>query len=108
MKRLLGILMMILTINVISFAKDNIEETDREIIPRHIHKMQKMGHHRSDPETVEARTIIETKKLEIRKELLNENPDWEKIEKLNIEMATEEAKLRTKRMKLNFKKECKH
>ncbi len=82
-------------------------EINKEIIPRHLHKMKKISHHRSDPEAIEARAVIEKKRLEVRRELLTENPNWEKIEKLNIEIATEEAKLRTKRMKVNFEKECK-
>ena len=48
------------------------------------------------------RILIEEKRLEVRKELLNEKPDWNKIEKLNIEIATQEAKNRTCTMRERF------
>ena len=46
--------------------------------------------------------MIDEKRLEIRKELLNNKPDWNKIEKLNVEIATQEAKLKTCRMRESY------
>lgn len=42
------------------------------------------------------------KRLEIRKELLKDVPDWEKIKKLNEELALRRAELRTENMKKRF------
>ncbi len=42
------------------------------------------------------------KRLEIRKELLNEKPDWNKIEKLNTEIAVKKSQAVTERMKYRF------
>jgi len=42
------------------------------------------------------RIFFEEKRLEIQKEMIKDNPDWEKIEKLNIELETEKAKAKTK------------
>lgn len=47
----------------------------------------------------ESRILMDEKRIEIRKELLKDNPDWTKIEKLKVEMATESAKSSTERMK---------
>lgn len=50
----------------------------------------------------ESRILVDEKKIEIRKELLKDNPDWAKIEKLKVEMATESAKSSTERMKESY------
>lgn len=57
---------------------------------------------RRSPEMEKSSIIIEEKRLEIRKELLNENPDWNKIEKLNTEISNEIGKMRTAGMKARF------
>lgn len=49
-----------------------------------------------------SKIAIDEKKLEIRKELLKDKPDWEKIEKYNIEIATQEAINKTTGMKEKF------
>ncbi|MGF6905584.1 hypothetical protein [Fusobacterium sp. PH5-44] len=46
--------------------------------------------------------LLEEKNLEIRKELLKEAPDWEKIEKLSIEIKTEQAKAKTRYMQARY------
>lgn len=48
------------------------------------------------------RITIQEKRLEVRKSLLEKNPDWKKIEKLNLESATLQAKNRTEMQKLKF------
>lgn len=45
---------------------------------------------------------IQQKRLDIEKELLNEKPNWKKIEKLNEEMAKLEAQMRTEHMKNTY------
>ena len=42
------------------------------------------------------------KRLEIRKELLNKKPDWNKIEKINTEIAVKKSQAATERMKYRF------
>ncbi|MDY3059095.1 MAG: hypothetical protein SOR11_03740 [Fusobacterium sp.] len=57
---------------------------------------------RRDPEAERARLVIDEKRLEIRKELIKETPDWKKIERINSEIATEQAKERTANMRSRF------
>ena len=57
---------------------------------------------RRDPEAERARLVIDEKRLEIRKELIKETPDWKKIERINSEIATEQAKERTDNMRSRF------
>ena len=57
------------------------------------------GYMSSNPEAQQTRIKIEEKNLEIRKETIKANPDWKKIERLNSEIASEQAKLRTEMQK---------
>lgn len=57
---------------------------------------------RRNPEAERLRLVIDEKRLEIRKELIKETPDWKKIERINSEIATEQAKERTVNMKSRF------
>lgn len=45
---------------------------------------------------------IQQKRLDVERELLNEKPDWKKIEKLNGDIAELEAKARTEMMKNSY------
>lgn len=45
---------------------------------------------------------VQEKKLEVRKIMLDKTPDWKKVEKLNLEMATLQAKNRTEMDKARF------
>lgn len=47
----------------------------------------------------EMRIFIKEKKLEIEKEMLKDNPDWHKIEKLNAEIENKKSALRIETMK---------
>ena len=57
---------------------------------------------RRNPEAEKARLVIDEKRLEIRKELIKETPDWKKIERINSEIATEQAKERTANMRSRY------
>lgn len=104
MKKLLVIGMMVTVLGSTAFA--NRHEEHHRNLPKHINRMQKVGHHgKRDIENEKLRIEIDEKRLEIRKELLNDKPNWDKIEKLNIEIATQEAKVRTCRMRENYEKE---
>ena len=54
------------------------------------------------PEMEKSSILIEEKRLEIKKELLKDSPDWNKVEKLNTEISTERGKMRTAGMKARF------
>ena len=49
----------------------------------------------NNPDFQKSWITIEEKRLEIRKEMIKTTPDWKKIEKLNTDIATEQAKMRT-------------
>lgn len=101
MKKILIGSMMILAISSTGFARMHNFDDKPAPTPPHMLKMREENR-KIDPTFEKERILIEEKKLEIRKELLNEKPDWNKIEKLNIEVATQEAKHRTARMKEKF------
>lgn len=57
---------------------------------------------RINPENEKMRILVAEKKLEIRKELLNEKPDWNKIERINTEIAVKKSQRITENMKQKF------
>ncbi|MBU3842280.1 MAG: hypothetical protein IAA47_04750 [Candidatus Fusobacterium pullicola] len=101
MKKILIGTMMILAISSTGFARMHDLKDDSTPVPPYMLKMRK-GNCRTNSELERAKIMIEEKKLEIRKELLNDKPNWNKIEKLNIEIATQEAKNRTTNMRERF------
>ncbi len=104
MKKLIITGLMIATLGNTVFAQ-NRPQIEEKPLPPHLHKMKKARDYKKNPEMERIRILIDEKRLDIRKELLNENPDWNKIEKLNIDIATEEAKLKTCRMRENYERE---
>ena len=50
------------------------------------------------PEMERSRLVMDEKRLEIRKELIKDKPDWNKVEKLNTEIANEQGRMRTTAM----------
>ena len=102
MKKLIISGLMVLAISSTGFARMHEDgKMDRKPTPSNTHKMKEYSSRRN-PDLERAQILIEEKKLEVRKELLNDNPDWNKIEKLNIEIATQEAKNRTCHMRERF------
>lgn len=51
------------------------------------------------PEMERSRLVMDEKRLEIRKELIKDKPDWNKVEKLNTEIANEQGRMRTTAMR---------
>ena len=49
----------------------------------------------NNPDIQKSWITIEEKKLEVKKEMIKTSPDWKKVEKLNTDIATEQAKMRT-------------
>ena len=45
------------------------------------------------------RIAMEEKRLDIKKELIKDKPDWNKVEKLNKEIALQQASAKTEKMK---------
>lgn len=52
-----------------------------------------------NPELDRSRLVMDEKRLEIRKELVKDKPDWTKVEKLNTEIANEQGRMRTSVMR---------
>lgn len=102
MKKMIITGLMIVSMGSIAFAADLNSELDAKPLPPHLHRMQKLKNEKRNPEMEKVRIMIDEKRLEIRKELLNNKPDWNKIEKLNVEIATQEAKLKTCRMRESY------
>lgn len=109
MKRLLIGSIMILAVATTAFAgthhRSNDSRDDYRKSSRTHHSMR--GNHcgRGSNESKRVRIAIEEKNLEIKKELLNENPDWSKIEKLNNDIALEHSRCKTDMMKDRFERE---
>lgn len=101
MKKIIIGSLMILAVTSTAFAGMHNRDNVRYNSNSSTHKMRNCDYRR-DARTERDRILIEEKKLDVRKELLNEKPDWNKIEKLNIDIATQEAKLRTSRMREKF------
>ena len=57
---------------------------------------------RVNPEVEKTRVEFDEKRLDIRKELLKDTPDWTKVQKLNEEIALKKAEFRTNNMKRCF------
>ena len=51
------------------------------------------------PEMQQQRIAMEEKRLDIKKELIKDKPDWNKVEKLNKEIALQQASAKTEKMK---------
>jgi hypothetical protein len=51
------------------------------------------------PEMQKQRIAMEEKMLDIKKEMIKDKPDWNKVEKLNREIALERASAKTERLK---------
>lgn len=105
MKKLLVGSLMLLAIGTAVYARPH-DERYRDDRGTYHHSMRHRGEGRHcgrrTPESEKSRILIDEKRLEIRKELLNEKPDWNKIEKLNSDIALERARNKTEHMKYRF------
>lgn len=104
MKKLVIGSLMVLALGTTAFAKMDNERNFADKGYHHSMNHREEGRHcgRRSPENEKSRILIEEKRIEIRKELLNEKPNWNKIEKLNNEIALERAKNKTEHMKYRF------
>lgn len=97
MKKLTIVGMMIFAIGATAFAR-GYQDWDNNG-GRH-HRAYECGQGmRRSPEMERTRLVIDEKRLEIRKELVKETPDWKKVDRLNNEIAVEQGRARTTMMK---------
>lgn len=101
MKRLLIGSLMALAIGTSAFAGMHHYNGHRDNMGRNYHHY-KRENCRINPENERMRILMAEKRLEIRKELLNEKPDWNKIERLNTEIAVKKSQCITENMKYRF------
>ena len=102
MKRFIIGSLMALTIGTSAFAGIHYYEGYRNETGRGHHHHYRRENCRINPDNERMRILMAEKRLEIRKELLNEKPDWNKIEKLNTEIAVKKSQALTERMKYRF------
>lgn len=114
MKKMALIGMMLFVVGATSFARGHHHNNNCNYAPcgapQHYNcvvdqnrpKVAPKTQKRRNPEAERTRLVIDEKRLEIRKELIKETPDWKKIERINTEIATEQAKERTVNMKSRF------
>lgn len=114
MKKMALIGMMLLVVGATSFARGHHHNNNCNYAPcgapqhhncvvdQNRPKVAPKTQKRRNPEAERVRLVIDEKRLEIRKELIKETPDWKKIERINTEIATEQAKERTVNMKSRF------
>ena len=101
MKRFLIGSLMALTIGTSAFAGIHHNGHRNETGRGHHHHYRRESC-RINPDNERMRILMAEKRLEIRKELLNEKPDWNKIEKINTEIAVKKSQAATERMKYRF------
>ena len=114
MKKMALIGMMLFVVGATSFARGHHNNNNYNYAPcgapqhhncvvdQNRPKVAPKTQKRRNPEAERVRLVIDEKRLEIRKELIKETPDWKKIERINTEIATEQAKERTVNMKSRF------
>lgn len=110
MKKMALIGMMLFVVGATSFARGHHHNNNCNYAPcgapQHhncvVDQNKQKVPKRRNPEAERTRLVIDEKRLEIRKELIKETPDWKKIERINTEIATEQAKERTVNMKSRF------
>lgn len=107
MKKLAVVGIMLLALGATTFAKGHKNWSDPAGGIHHSKNgyCQSPSNHKSfkrNPEIEKSNILIEEKRLEIKKELLKDSPDWNKVEKLNIEISTERGKMKTTEMKARF------
>ena len=114
MKKMALIGMMLLVVGATSFARGHHHNNNCNyascgapqhhncVVDQNRPKVAPKTQKRRNPEAERVRLVIDEKRLEIRKELIKETPDWKKIERINTEIATEQAKERTVNMKSRF------
>ena len=101
MKRFIIGSLMVLAIGTSAFAGIHHYEGYRNEAGRGHHHYRRENC-RINPDNERMRILMAEKRLEIRKELLNEKPDWNKIEKLNTEIAVKKSQCITENMKYRF------
>ena len=114
MKKMALIGMMLLVVGATSFARGHHHNNNCNYAPcgapqhhncvvdQNRPKVAPKTQKRRNPEAERVRLVIDEKRLEIRKELIKETPDWKKIERINAEIATEKEKERKVNMNSRY------
>ena len=107
MKRLLIGSLMLLAVGTTAFAGiHHRREEPREWHRHHYSKnIERADNCRRSFEFRKMEISIDEKRLEIRKELLNDKPDWNKVQKLNDDIALERSKYKTDLMRERFERQ---
>lgn len=101
MKKLTIVGIMIFALGATAFARghqnwEGVHHTERHYRSSNCGQWQDV---RRSPELERTRLVIDEKRLEVRKELVKDKPDWNKIERLNNEIAVEHGRARTSMMR---------
>ncbi len=92
-KRIFSIGILALSLGMTGMANPN-PNGGRHNMPKRNYQRQAMT-----PEMQKQRIAIEEKELAVKKELIKDKPNWTQVEKLNREIALEQASARTERLK---------
>ena len=92
-KRIFSIGILALSLGMTGMANPN-PDGGRYNMPKRNYQRQAMT-----PEMQKQRIAIEEKELAVKKELIKDKPNWTQVEKLNREIALEQASARTERLK---------
>lgn len=100
-KFLIGSLMVV--VGITAFGKGyHHREVGRHHQQCEYYRTNEKREFRVNPEVEKTRIEFAEKRLEIRKELLKDTPDWAKVQNLNEEIALKKAEFRTNNMKRCF------
>ena len=100
-KFLIGSLMVV--VGITAFGKGyHHREVGRHHQQCEYYRTSEKREFRVNPEVEKTRIEFDEKRLDIRKELLKDTPDWTKVQKLNEEIALKKAEFRTNNMKRCF------
>lgn len=102
MKKLAVVGVMLLALGATAFARGHREGGMHNFGNSSCQSSSNHMNFKRSPEMEKSSILMEEKRLEIKKELLKDSPDWNKVEKLNTEISTEKGKMRTAEMKARF------
>ena len=92
-KRIFSIGILALSLGMAGFANPN-SNNGKPNMPKRNRQERVIS-----PEMQKQRIAMEEKMLDIKKEMIKDKPDWNKVEKLNREIALERASAKTERLK---------
>ena len=88
-----------LTIGLSAFSYSAPDMNRPDMASQGCERPMMRGKRNITPEMEQKRIAMEEKELAIKKELIKDSPNWTQIEKLNREIAVDQASMRTSEMK---------